>query len=119
MRLHRIIAAIPGLTIEQIKAISLSKGECFANLDETFDYALPQNWLDEFSSWCSKQPKGAVDFTHVGLGVDYDMIASTTVWSYPANASSGPVTCCAEVLYAYNKYANFLEEKTHPFRLTP
>lgn len=77
------------LTIDQLKALNVSKGECFGLLEGSFDYALPQGWLNEFADRCAANPSKA-------RGVDYQVILSTTVW----HMDHGPVTCCREVAYA-------------------
>jgi hypothetical protein len=64
----------------------ISKKECFERLSKEkyeFDYALPQNWLDEF-----------VKKTHL----EYHLVLSTTVWVYKRNSfESFPVSVCVEV----------------------
>lgn len=47
----------------------------------TFDYALPQDWLN----WFVKES-----------GLDYHLVLGTTVWSY-RERMQGPVSCCEEV----------------------
>lgn len=59
----------------------ITKGELFSDLDETFDYALPQSWLNYFVQ---------------KTGLDYDLVRSTTVWLYQNNYI-GPITVSAEV----------------------
>ncbi len=98
MRRHKI--EIPKLaTCKQLEALHLSKEECFANLEGSFDYAVPQQWLDKFANWCR-------DNAMTPRGTTYDLIRSTTVWVYP---ESEPMTCCAEVYYAYQRYQQYLE----------
>jgi len=49
----------------------------------TWDYALPQNWLDKF---CER------------TGLNYHLVLSTTVWEYPEGSIFGrPNSCCQEV----------------------
>lgn len=74
--------------------LSGSKGDNFKNLKKNFDYTLPQEWLNSFSS----------DF-----GLDYFKISGTTVWAYEKGDNFGfPISCCVEVQrwlekYYYNK----------------
>ena len=91
MRIHEVKSAA------ELKSLRLSKDEAFAGLSDTFDYAMPQNWLNEFADFC-------IDRDSV---VSYDLIRSTTVWAYPAIGSglqSGPVTCCEEVYSAHKEW---------------
>ena len=81
--------------LKQIKG--QSKGETFDQCPFTFDYALPQQWLDEFADWCSDN----------GLeNITYHLILGTTVWGYPeTHRTFGcPVTCCCEVLEAMERW---------------
>ena len=105
MRTHKIIDSIDVLTIDQLQALGINKGDAFCNLiDGSFDYALPQPWLDTFAAWCRGNT------WHIN--VTYDLILSTTVWHYPAYPNTGgcyskavgPVTCCEEVYMAYKEY---------------
>ena len=70
----------------------ISKSECFERLNKEkyeFDYALPQNWLDEFV----KKTK-----------LEYHLVLSTTVWVYERKGfNSFPVSCCVEVQRAIEK----------------
>ena len=82
-------------TIAQLTNLRASKGELFAKYPDTVDYALPQNWLNDFADFCrSRFPK-----------VTYDLIRSTTVWAYPQNGYHGPVTCCREVMDAFKAWS--------------
>lgn len=59
-----------------------SKGDLFRHLSEKgkiFDYALPQNWLDNMS----KHPN-----------LTYDMVLYSTVWIYPEDE---PYSVCKDV----------------------
>jgi len=105
MKYHKVIPAMSGvLTIKQLEALDLTKSECFENYGDDkedgweFDYALPQDWLNDFAGWC-KNTK--TDNWH--RNVTYDLIASTTVWVYPPLFGE-PCTCCHEVYLAYQKY---------------
>jgi hypothetical protein len=64
----------------------ISKGELFQDLMKvkTFDFALPQEWLDNFSNRHQCKLKG----------ITYELIRSTTVWTYP---ESKPLSLCTEV----------------------
>jgi len=97
---HKVIDSVPILNIAQLKALVISKQECFANLGKTFDYALPQDWLNDFSDWCKCHPMRS-------FVVTYDAISSTTVWIYP---ESMPATCCSEVYYTYCRYVEDLRK---------
>lgn len=55
----------------------------------TYDYALPQQWLDEFADYCREH------YTQV----TYNLILSSCVWAY--GDTQGPVTCCYEVMVAF------------------
>ena len=106
MKTHSIIAALPVLNFEQLKALNISKGEAFDNLGHPYDAALPQDWLNDFADWCCNNPDRA-------RGVDYDRIRSTTVWGY-GDETSGPITCCREVAYAHRRWqGSFKVEHRH------
>lgn len=78
------------LTIEQLAENPRTKGEHFADFKEVFDWAMPQDWIDEFAYWCeSNRPR-----------VTYHLIVSSTVWAAPAGLWQ-PATCCVEVAEAY------------------
>ena len=88
---HKVIDSIGILTLEQLKSLDMTKGEAFANYDGTFDFALPQDWLNDFASHCGN--------------ITYDNIISTTVWAYPDGMPCGqPMTCCKEVYLAYKRW---------------
>lgn len=72
-------------TLSRLDEARMSKAQAFEGLDETFDAALPQGWLDQF-----------VERT----GLDYYVVLSTTVWSYGRTLLGEPVTCCCEVAQA-------------------
>ena len=91
MLMHKLVAN-KLLTMEQLHVLRLTKGDCFEGV-KNIDYALPQDWLNDFSNWCKSRQR----YQHV----TYDMILSTTVWSYPTNQ---PMTCCAEVHWAYSRH---------------
>jgi hypothetical protein len=82
-------------TIEQIENIRMTKGDLFKeleNIGKTFDYALPQQWLNNFSKFAAWN-----DLT-------YDLIRSTTVWIYPENK---PVSICSEVQAEIDKFMKY------------
>jgi hypothetical protein len=79
-------------SIKQLQLLHCSKSEYFVNAPFTFDYALPQDWLNEFANYAEHH------------GVSYDDIRSTTVWAYNWNGYSGPVTICSEVARIYERY---------------
>ena len=56
----------------------------------SFDYALPQQWLNDFTGFCKENH----------TQVTYDLIRSTCVWGYGTGVQ-GPVTACYEVMAAY------------------
>ena len=85
--------------LEHLLADPVTKGDVFADFPHMFDYAMPQEWLDAFADWCQ---------TH-RAAVTYDLIRSTTVWSYPEHDLCGPVTCCVEVMQAWDKYVKDTE----------
>jgi hypothetical protein len=68
----------------------MTKAEVFKGLDN-FDFALPQNWLNDF-----------VDWSHF----DYSLVLSTTVWSYVSSLFGMPVSCCIEVQNKIDEYEN-------------
>jgi hypothetical protein len=65
-----------------------SKGELFEEFEGTLDYALPQDWLNQFAAYAES----------VG-NVTYDMIRATTVWT-----PDGFVTRCREVFDVYQEW---------------
>lgn len=83
-------------TAKELLNTSYTKGKLFQGADKegSFDYALPQGWLDDFANWCG------VNAPHV----TYHLIMSTTVWLYPKNGTHGPMTACREVGNAYVTY---------------
>jgi hypothetical protein len=82
-------------TALQLESLHVSKDELFKDTKETFDYALPQTWLDAFWAFCKER----------ALPVTYDLITSSTVWLYPKGNYFGmPLTACTEVKQALEKY---------------
>lgn len=80
-------------TISELEKMRISKGELFKDMEKikTFDYTLPQEWLNNFSLWCKMS-----DFN-----INYELIRSTTVWLYPENK---PVSMCTEVQEQIDKW---------------
>ena len=83
-----------------IKAEDLkgTKADLFQDLvaeGVTFDYALPQVWLNEFSDWCRRHYPS----------VTYGLILTTTVWGY-GEKRQGPIFRCREVFEAYSRWVN-------------
>ena len=70
---------------------NITKSEAFKNL-KTYDYALPQEWLNDF-----------VKFSKL----DYGFVLSTTVWCYDNNFFGEPVTCSIQVYEKIKDYQNF------------
>lgn len=86
-------------TIEELKEKRMSKEEMFKNGNFSFDYSLPQDWLNEFSDWCKKFKSE----------LTYDIILSTTIWAFtPTNFYGFPVFGCLEV---YEEYLVYLRNK--------
>lgn len=89
-------------SLQELNELRLSKGELFSQFKETFDYALPQTWLDNVSAWCKANSPI----------ITYDLIRSTTVWSYgKGDLLGGPVTVCNEVHDALVAFYNQLNRK--------
>lgn len=82
-------------TIRELIDRHITKGELFKGFPGTFDYALPQAWLHDFSLWA---------INRYGLGEDpYHLILGTTVWAYGPD-QFGPVSLCSEVAAAIDAY---------------
>lgn len=61
---------------------------------ETFDYALPQQWLDNFVDG----PFMKIQFPRMSREEIYSLVLSTTVWIYPKGSSfGGPISGCSEI----------------------
>jgi hypothetical protein len=89
------------LTIKQIENLHVSKGDLFQPLKNEgceFDYALPQDWLNDLADYCR------VYFP----SVTYDLIKSTTVWMYSAGGFTfgDAFTACTEVQRAMDAMDN-------------
>jgi hypothetical protein len=87
-------------TIDELARNPRTKGELFQDLRDgnvTFDYPLPQYWLDHFAAWCQVHAPA----------VTYGWITSTTVWAYGHDdMCGGPVSVCHEVQEALLLYYN-------------
>lgn len=82
-------------SIEELNTIKRTKKELFEQFADSFDWSVPQDWLDDFSAWC------IVNYPNV----TYDLIRSTTVWSYAQGNHFGyPVTVSKEVDTALQSY---------------
>jgi len=77
------------LTWNQIIAKNPTKGELFKALEksgQTFDFALPQQWLNYMVS---------------EYNLDYEMVRFSTVWIYPQDR---PLSLCQEVCDKISEY---------------
>ena len=80
-------------TLETLQSMKVSKESIFKDMSITFDFALPQTWLDSLAD----TPRAP----------NYQTILSTTVWAYPPGSVMGmPITACIEVQTAINKLYN-------------
>lgn len=85
-------------SIKEIKSSPTSKEDLFKGMEVTFDYALPQTWLDTFSKWCT-------DHLPVCYGaINYNLIRSTSVMAYPKDDYARVVSACTEVHEAQKLY---------------
>lgn len=86
-------------TLKELYEGKVSKSELFEDSKFTFDYSLPQGWLDEFSDWCKKFVPD----------INYTIILSTTIWAYTEKNYFGfPVFGCLEV---YETFISYLRNK--------
>ena len=89
-------------SLETLTNMSISKSEIFKDMNISFDYTLPQGWLNRIA-----QLPGAPS---------YDAILSTTVWAYPPGLFFGiPITACIEVQQAINELNRQQEMKSHVY----
>jgi hypothetical protein len=89
------------LTMKQIQNMHVTKGELFQALKNEgmeFDYALPQDWLNDLANYCK---------VYFPL-VTYDLIKSTTVWMYASQGFTfgDAFTACSEVQQAIDAMDN-------------
>jgi len=82
-------------TVSELSTARLSKSELFTNFTKvagiTFDYALPQQWLNAITAFCSESQEFK--------GVSYSLISGTCVWTF-----DGIISRCVEVEQAINAY---------------
>lgn len=90
------------LTIPELEEINPTKQELFQELEESFDFALPQQWLNEFAKWCE------VNF----VDVSYKLIRMTTVMGYGESSFGQLVTRCTEVFDAHELWQDSLSQST-------
>jgi hypothetical protein len=87
-------------TIEELEKMQITKGQLSKYLPmekiRAFDYAMPQNWLDNFSEYMGKYY--------------YNLILGSTFWVYsdemPGFSWGAPLSLCKEVqekIEAYQK----------------
>ena len=86
------------ISIQTLESMSVSKRDLFASVKSTFDYALPQDWLNDFSKHCKD----------CNPDITYDLIASTTVWIYDL-CFGRPLFACTDVKKAYIKMMFYRE----------
>lgn len=83
-------------SIAEIESLRCSKADLFESYDGSFDFALPQQWLNDFAAWCTTHRRECT----------YDLIRSTCVWTYPENV---PMTACEQVYFAYQAYRSHFD----------
>lgn len=92
-------------SLQDLENKNISKRELVSIMgieSETFDYALPQTWLDDFvdknfDKVTFETSKGAND-KHLTRNEFYSLVLSTTVWVYPkGSAFGGAISGCTEV----------------------
>ena len=76
-------------TLAQLQENPKSKKDVFGQLESEFDYALPQNWLDD-----------AVQKT----GLPYNLVMSTCITSYQDSFFGTIFSCCSEVQSELDRY---------------
>ncbi len=82
-------------TYSELNQMRVSKGELFSGLQGSFDYALPQDWLNRFADFCAKE----------NPVITYDLIRSTTVWIY-SSLMGEAYTACIEVDSMLDQFYN-------------
>ena len=88
------------ISIQTLESMNVCKRDLFASVKSTFDYALPQEWLYDFSKHCKD----------CNPDITYDLIASTTVWDYGTASIFGkPLFACTDVKKAYIKMMFYRE----------
>jgi hypothetical protein len=97
------LAMRPIKTYDHEHLPSGTKQEIFSHLGCVFDFAVPQEWLNDF---CKRHP----DFS-------YGLVLGTTVWAYPERGTFSlfgvPVSCCTEV---QNVYIEEFWDKVHTIK---
>jgi hypothetical protein len=83
-------------SINELEKMKVSKGELFADYGKakSFDFALPQVWLNSFANYCKQGQRE----------LSYHLILSTTVWVYP---ESKPISLCTEVQKEIDNYMDY------------
>lgn len=81
-------------SISDLNSLEITKNDIFEFCDFTFDYALPQIWLNSFSNWCKKYHEE----------ITYDLIASTTIFAKSKDGVWNPIFGCTEVMWVYLEY---------------
>ena len=89
------------LTIPELQDMRVTKMKLFKDLEQCYDFALPQEWLNNFAKWCE------VNF----VDVTYDLIRGTTVVGYK-DFSGEFITRCTEVFDAYEAWQDSLSHST-------
>ena len=86
------------------KTTNATKGELFKELDCVHDFALPQQWLDDFTDFITNRENVSKFNTSAYREEIYNLIRSTTVWAYPTDCSTSgcPITVSIEV---YDSFA--------------
>ena len=86
--------------IEQLEDNPTSKEDLFKGMEVTFDYSLPQIWLNLFSKWCAEY----LPLSYGAGEITYDLIRSTSVMAYPKDDHARVVSACTEVHEAQELY---------------
>ena len=68
-------------SITQLNKMKITKEELFKN-ESDFDYALPQTFINDIIK---------------NTDIDYQLLRSTTVWSYKKNRFGEPLSLCTEI----------------------
>jgi hypothetical protein len=84
-------------SLEKLRSMNISKRDLVSIMgieSETFDYALPQQWLDNFvDNLCEIS-----FFEDMERGEIYSLVLSTTFWIYPKSLSfGGAISGCMEI----------------------
>ena len=68
-------------SITQLNKMKITKEELFKN-ESDFDYSLPQTFINNIIK---------------NTDIDYQLLRSTTVWSYKNNRFGEPLSLCQEI----------------------